>query len=213
MPFTHEQFLDVFARYNAALWPAAVILWLLSIAALVWLVRGGATASSRMAAVLAIQWAWAGAVYHEIYFAAINPAAQVFAALFIFEFGMLAWFGVARPRLRFSTGRSLRHIFAFAFIAYGLLYPALGLAFGLAYPRMPTFGVPCPTTLLTAGFLLAADRPLPRLVGVVPVIWALVGGSAAYLLHVPTDWALLVAAVAMAVHVGGRAVVGETART
>src|SRR5512146_2853792 len=176
MPFTHEQFLDVFARYNTAFWPAAVVLWLLSIAALVWLLRGGATASSRIAAVLAIQWAWAGAVYHAVFFAVINPAAQLFAALFVFEFGMLAWFGVARRRLHFSSGRSLRHILAFGFIAYGLLYPALGLAFGLAYPRMPTFGVPCPTTLLTAGFLLAADRPLPRLVGVVPVIWALVGG-------------------------------------
>ncbi len=29
LPFTHDQFLDVFAAYNGALWPVAALLWCL----------------------------------------------------------------------------------------------------------------------------------------------------------------------------------------
>jgi hypothetical protein len=62
---------------------------------------------------------------------------------------------------------------------------------------VPTFGVPCPTTILTIGFLLAADSPVPRLVTVVPILWALVGGSAALLFDVRADLMLWVAGLAL----------------
>jgi hypothetical protein len=78
-------------------------------------------------------------------------------------------------------------------IAYALLYPALGLALGLAYPRFPSFGVPCPTAILTVGLLLLAPRREVRLLSAIPVLWAAVGGSAALLLNIRADFALLVA--------------------
>ena len=34
LPFTHEQFLDAFAAYSTALWPAALLLWLATAGAL-----------------------------------------------------------------------------------------------------------------------------------------------------------------------------------
>jgi len=80
-----------------------------------------------------------------------------------------------------------------------LLYPAIVRAEGHAFPRLPTFGVPCPTTILTIGFLLAADRSLPRLVAVIPFVWAFIGGSAAFLLGVRADLMLLAAGIALAV--------------
>jgi hypothetical protein len=80
-----------------------------------------------------------------------------------------------------------------ALILYSLLYPALGLALGLAYPRFPSFGVPCPTAILTVGLLLLAPRREARRMGAIPVLWTAVGGSAAVLLKIPADWALLVA--------------------
>jgi hypothetical protein len=33
LPFTREQFFELFAAYNAALWPALVLLWIASAAA------------------------------------------------------------------------------------------------------------------------------------------------------------------------------------
>ncbi len=83
-------------------------------------------------------------------------------------------------------------------VSYALLYPFLGLAFGLRYPRMPAFAVPCPTTLLKAGLLLTASR-VPRMVWVVPILWAIVGSTAAVSLGIRADLALIVAAILLLV--------------
>ena len=36
-PFTREEFFDLLAAYNGALWPAVVALWVASVLACVWL--------------------------------------------------------------------------------------------------------------------------------------------------------------------------------
>jgi len=64
---------------------------------------------------------------------------------------------------------------------------------------MPTFGVPCPTTILTIGFFLAANRPLPRMITLTPIVWAFIGASPAFLLGVRADLMLLVAGIALAI--------------
>jgi len=61
----------------------------------------------------------------------------------------------------------------------------------------PTFGVPCPTTFLTIGWLFAADAPWPKVVALVPIGWAFVGGSAAVLFGVRADLMLWVAGIAL----------------
>lgn len=46
---------------------------------------------------------------------------------------------------------------------------------------------------LTAGFLIASNG-MPRLVSVVPLLWAVIGSSAAFALGVRADMALAIAA-------------------
>jgi hypothetical protein len=73
-----------------------------------------------------------------------------------------------------------------------VLYTLLGLWAGHRYPEMPMFGVtPCPVTIFTFGVLLLTTAPVSRWLLVIPVIWSLIGGSAAFLLQVPQDWLLL----------------------
>jgi hypothetical protein len=73
-----------------------------------------------------------------------------------------------------------------------VVYPLIGLA-DHGYPAMPMFGItPCPVTLFTFGVMLVARGPLPRRLLVIPLLWALIGGSAAFLLGVPQDWPLLI---------------------
>ncbi len=199
MPFTHERFLDVFGAYNAAWWPAALALWILSAVAVVALARGRARPRP-LFALLVLHWAWSGAVYHLGYFAAINPAAKLFGALFLLQAALFAWAALGGRPPSFSWGRAPRQWLSVGFVLYALLYPLLVLATGLAWPRMPAFGVPCPTTLFTAGLLLALEPRTFRGLLVVPVIWALVGGSAAILLGVLPDLALFLAAAALVVH-------------
>ena len=71
------------------------------------------------------------------------------------------------------------------------------LAPGHAFPRGPTFGVPYPTTLLTIGWLFAADPPWPKVLALIPIGWAVVGGSAAVLFGVRADLMLWAAGIAL----------------
>jgi len=195
LPFTPEAFFQLFADYNATWWPVALALWLVTAWASLRLFQGHPTSGRMMLAVLAIQWAWVAIVYHALLFTRINPAAWIFSAMFLLESGLLARRALTdHSRLSFSS--SPLGVLAAGFVVYSLAYPAIVLAEGHAFPRMPTFGVPCPTTILTIGVLLAAE-PLPAAIAVVPLAWGFIGGSAAFLLGVRADLALLAAGVAM----------------
>ena len=196
LPLSHDQFLDAFAAYNQALWPAVLALWLVTVAALVLL--AAKRLDPRLAgALLALHWAWAGIAYHFAFFVRINPAARLFGALFVLQALLFLWFGVRRRDLAVTWGRTGRQVLSIGFCIYAVLYPFLAAAAGMRWPRMPSFGVPCPTTLLTVGLLLGLELGRLRGLFVVPLLWSLVGGSAAFLLGVRTDLMLLVGAVAL----------------
>jgi hypothetical protein len=198
LPFTVEQFFGVFAAYNAVLWPAVLVLWVTTaVVCIAWL-RGGTNHSPLVPGLLAVHWIWVGLAYHAAFFTRINPAAWLFSGLFVVEAGLLVWYGIVQGQIRFAErASSRRHIVAGGLIAYALVYPLIAQAEGHAYPQVPTFGVPCPTTILTIGFLLAAKPPVSRLVTVIPILWAFIGGSAAILFGVRADLLLLVAGLAL----------------
>ncbi|BCS32399.1 hypothetical protein TBR22_A16130 [Luteitalea sp. TBR-22] len=190
LPFSRDAFLDVFGAYNSRLWLAAALLWVATaVAHWVWL-RGGVSRRVLLI-VLAVHWAWSGIAYHWLFFRSINPAATIFAALFVLQAVLFVWLAVAaRGRATVPTG--VRCTVGAALVVYGLLYPFIGFVVGLDYPRLPLFAVPCPTTLVTAGFLVAAVK-VPRFVAVVPILWAAVGSSAAFTLGMTADLALVIA--------------------
>lgn len=195
LPFTQEQFLQVFARYNEALWPMQWIAWLLGAYACMLVLRSGAGSARAVPAVLALLWLWTGIVYHGLFFAAINRAALLFAALFVLQgllFAGWAWQGTLRFR-----NQGARAGLGWALALYALVvYPLLGLYAGHGYPQVPMFGItPCPLVLFTFGMLLLASR-VPGWLLFVPAAWSLVGGSAAFLLDVPQDWPLLFSGLA-----------------
>lgn len=147
LPFTLEQFLDVFAAYNRLLWPAALVLWIASLGGFILLLRRDARGPRFVGWLLAVHWSWSGAVYHLAYFRDINPAALLFGALFLAQAGLFASWTLRLPAAAFDVPPTLWTRLGTILMGYALAYPALGLALGLSYPRMPTFGVPCPTTL------------------------------------------------------------------
>jgi hypothetical protein len=201
LPFSREQFLEVFAQYNAAIWPLQWAAVLLGIAIVVAGARPSRNGTRGVDAGLALMWLWTGVLYHGIYFARINTAATAFASLFVIQGGLLvraAWLG--RQSARKPAARPGAW-FGWVLVAYALLlYPLVGWVAGHAYPAVPAFGVsPCPVTLFTLGMFLVGAQPVPRHLCVIPALWVLVGGSAAFLLGMPQDWPLLVGgAVAVA---------------
>src|ERR1041385_5580392 len=133
-------------------------------------------------AVLALQWAWSGAIYHLMWFRRINPAAVLFGMMFLLEAGLLLWRGFPKASWILDRPSGWRRLPAVGLVAYALLYPGIALLLGMQAPRFPSFGVPCPTTLLTFGMLLLMPRREALILGVIPMLWAIVGGSAAWLL-------------------------------
>jgi Family of unknown function (DUF6064) len=192
LPFTRGQFLAVFADYNAAVWPAQIVAYLLGLAMVVALLRPSRRGDRFVAAGLALMWIWTGAAYHAAFFAAINAAAMAFAALFVVQGLLFAYTALAGAYLCWARSRGPHAWLGWSLVAYSAaIYPLIGLA-GHGYPAMPMFGItPCPVTLFTFGVLLLATGVLPRWLLVIPLLWSLVGGSAAFLLGVPQDWPLL----------------------
>lgn len=207
LPFTPDQFHAVFRSYNEAIWPAQILAYLLGAIALLLLVREDERSDRTIAALLAAMWAWTGLAYHLAFFVAINRLAYAFSALFLLQAALLAHAAVFHHRIRFGVRRNLRAFIGAAFVIYAAgLYPLIGIAAGHGYPALPMFGVtPCPVTIFTLGMLLLTRRPPPVFLFVVPVLWSLVGGSAAILLGVPQDWLLLASgAVAVVLDLASR---------
>lgn len=196
VPFTVDGFLDVFAAYNEALWPFAAVLWLVTAGVFAAFVAGRPQAPNAARILLAGHWLWSGVMYHAFFFTAINPAAWVFAALFVVQGALLAGWPPSPPAGAARPG-SARRIISTALIAYGVAYPLVVWADGFVYPRMPTFGVPCPTVVLTIGFLVAVSTR-SFVLSLVPIAWSLLGLSAVRLFGIHADAVLPVAGAMLA---------------
>jgi hypothetical protein len=191
LPFTAEQFFATFAAYNEAIWPAQPVAYALGIGAMALAFARSTLAAGAVLAVLTAMWVWTGVAYHMIFFAAINPAAFVFGLLFVIEAAALLLAGGARRDV-FATAPLTDVALGLALCAYALVvYPLIGWWMGHVYPAAPAFGVtPCPVTIFTFGVLFLYGRRAPWAVVAVPLLWCVIGGSAAILLGVVQDWAL-----------------------
>jgi hypothetical protein len=202
LPFTHQEFFDLLAAYNAACWPIVVALWVASVLAVIARFPSRPSYDRWMSALLVMHWSWSAVAYHAVFFTRINPAAWLFAALFLLQAALFAWVGLIKKHLSFSMSPTPWTTFGWVLIVYALLYPAINIVEHGSITRIPTFGVPCPTTIFTAGLLLRASSP-PRSLAIVPIVWSAIGGSAAFLLGVSADYALPVAGAALALFAWG----------
>jgi hypothetical protein len=197
LPFSIEQFLGVFQSYNQAVWPMQAVAYLLGLAAVVLALRKVRHSDRFIAGTLSFFWLWTGVMYHLVFFSRVNPAAKVFGILFVIQGLLFLWTGAVRGRISFAP-RSAAHYWAGAlFIIYSVvIYPLLGALQGHGYPQSPSFGItPCPVTIFTFGLLLWAAPSLPKHLLVIPLVWSLVGASAALGLGIREDLGLLAAGV------------------
>ncbi len=180
MTFTREQFLDVFIRYNTTVFPVQILLFILGIAAIYYPLKKTSGSDKYTSVMLSFLWLWMGIVYHLIFFSPINKAAYVFGALFIIQGGVFIYSGVLQKKLRFGFKMNGFSVTGLIFILYGfIIYPVLGYFLGHVYPKSPTFGLPCPTTIFTFGLLLLSDKRIPKYILIIPVIWTVIGFFAA----------------------------------
>ena len=200
LPSTPAEFLQVFAEYNRAMWPAVIALWLTTAVLLLRSVRSCHPAEQNgwINILLAVHWIWSGLVYHGLFFARINPAARLFAILFLMQGCFFLWFGFHKNRVHYRTALSDTWAVLGGFLVlYAMAYPAVALLGAPRYPSVPVFAVPCPTTILTSGLLLMSVPRPPIFLVVIPIVWSLIGTWAAFLFAISADWALAVAGFAL----------------
>lgn len=197
LPFTVDQFLDVFRDYNRAIWPVQIAAYLLGIAAISLVIKAGRRTTLIVGLILSAMWFWMGFVYHIGFFSAINPAAYVFGALFLVQGALFAVAALGRLDLEFRFTTDVYGVSGAILVAYALVvYPILGAALGHGYPYSPVFGVtPCPTTIFTFGLLLWTKPDVSKWLLVIPGIWAVIGFMAAISLGIREDIGLLVAGI------------------
>jgi hypothetical protein len=194
LPFTVEQFLQVFKNYNQSIFPLQIFFYLLAVTIIFCSIKRIAGADKIVNSILTFLWLWMGIVYHLLFFTTINNAAYLFGSFFIVQGMLLFYYGVIKGKLTYRFKQDTVGITGVILVTFALLvYPLLGYLFGHVYPEAPTFGVPCPTTIFTFGVLLWSDRKVPKLLLVIPFFWSLIGLSAATILGVREDMALLVA--------------------
>lgn len=172
-----EAFLQLLARYNAAVWPLQLVAYALGLAAVVLAHRGTRASSRLVAAVLAVLWAWVGVAFNWTYFRGVSRTGAAMAVLFVLEALLLVAAGVASDRMRFAARSGARGIAGAVMALYAMVgYPVVELALGRGYPRTLPFGmVPCPTAVFTLGLLLWARPRAPWFVVVIPIAYALAG--------------------------------------
>lgn len=196
MPFTSDQFMEVFKSYNLSVWPTQIILNIIALAAIILVIKKYRLSDRINTGILGFLWLWVGIVYHLIHFTSINNAAYIFGVLFILQAFIFIYAGIVKDHLSFKYQANIYGIIGAIFLLYALiLYPILGHLLGHIYPKSPTFGLPCPTTIFTFGLLLWTDKKIPKYILIIPFLWSIVGFSAAVNLKVYEDFGLLIAGI------------------
>lgn len=196
MPFTTEQFLEVFKNYNLGVWPMQIVLYLMGLLIVFYGTKKTLTSNSVISWLLAFLWLWMGVGYHLSFFTAINKAAYLFGTVFIVQ-GWL--FFSAKNKIVFQFQRDIYGITGAILVLFAMvIYPVWGHFTGHVYPASPTFGLPCPTTIFTLGILLWANQKWSLYLWIIPLIWSLIGFVAALSLGIIEDTGLLVSGVVAA---------------
>lgn len=196
-PVTAEAFFGVFRAYNQAVGPAAVLLTIAGFVALAFVLLRARVSGRVICGILAVLWAWAGLAYHLVYFSAIHPMAPLFAAAFVVQAALFLWYGTVQRRLQFEWTADARGAVAAGLAVYALVgYPVIALALRGDPLAVAGFGLPCPTTIFTVAMLGLLRPPFPRVLFIVPGLWALIGVQAKWVLGIYEDLVLAAALVA-----------------
>jgi len=197
VPFTVDQFLQVFKDYNLAIWPMQIVFYVLSFVMVYLATQKSKKLDIIITVILAFLWFWMGAIYHFGFFASINKAAWVFGFLNIVQGFIFLYYGVLKSKLTFTYHPNIYGITGMLIIVYAIaVYPAIGYFSGHAYPYSPTFGLPCPTTIFTLGMFLFVDKRVSLWILAIPLIWSVIGTSAALNFGIKEDTGLLISGIA-----------------
>jgi uncharacterized membrane protein HdeD (DUF308 family) len=195
LPFSKNQFMEVFEKYNTAVFPMQILFLLAGCIMLFFVFKKGEKQNKIIGYMLGGIWLWMGIVYHIIFFFSINKAAFLFGAAFIVQ-GILFCIFAYRNQLHFEFRKSASNWISLFIILFGLIfYPFIGYMLGNSFVHTISFGLPCPTTIFTFGLLGLQRGNLKRRYMIIPLVWSFIGFFAAILMGVYQDVIMPIAAL------------------
>jgi len=195
-PITTDQFFSIFEKYNNSIFPVQIILFLLSICALIAIGSRFRQKDKFVAGFLGVLWLWMGIGYHIAFFSGISRIALGYGVLFILQGLFLLWEGVLLYNLKFVFRMSIQAYLGYFFILYGLIiYPVVGYMIETNLLRTISVGLPSPTIILTFGFLLLCDKKFSKYLLIIPSLWAVIGISGVIKPGIYQDSVMLIAAI------------------
>ncbi len=195
-PFTTEQFFQVFDRYNLSVFPIQLLIIILGIAAIILILSRAPFKNTWIGGFLGLLWIWIGVAYHIVFFSTINKVAYLFGAVFILQGIFFLIEALIKKRIVFEFRKKLIDYVGYVFILYGLIiYPVLSFLSEKSLHRIIAPGLPCPSTILTFGFLILTNRKFPKYLIIIPSLWAIIGTSAAFNFGVYQDYLMIFAVI------------------
>jgi hypothetical protein len=195
-----NEFLAMFARGNAAIWPMQLVCYVGALAMVglaLWPVRRLTPLICLLAAAYLV---WEGIAYFGVADSGMHLAG-LWIAVFILEAALLLFAGVVRRDLVIAPRWNLASVLGGIFIGYSLVaYPIIGLLGGHSLSTLPLFGLaPCPTAIFFFGLLLWARPPAPTYLLPLLLAWGLCAAPSALGTGIVADVGLVVAGVTTAV--------------
>lgn len=197
LPFSIDEFLNVFKVYNYAIWPSQLVAYLLGATVIICVFWKSSASDKIINAILGIFWLWIGVVYHILFFSSINNAALGFGALFIIQGLLFLGIGLFTDKIQYQFDTNIFGMTGIILVAYAMvIYPIIGSVLGHGYPNSPMFGVtPCPATIFTFGVLLWTPHRIAWWLLLIPGLWSMIGFTAAFQLGIIEDTGLLVSGI------------------
>lgn len=196
IPFTKEDFFNVFIDYNIFVFPFQIILLLIGLTLLFLINSKYKGVNILIITYLSFLFAWIGVIYFFNFFSSINPGAKIFGSLFIIQSALLIFNIFKRNVLEFTYEKNNKHIIGVSFVILGLIvYPIIGILIEGSFSKIISVGLPCPTIIIFYGFILLTKKTLPKYLLIIPTIWAIIGTTAVFNFSVYQDILLIVVAV------------------
>ena len=196
--FSPRTYYRMFELYHQAMWPAQLVALVAGVAIVILLWRSDERSGVGIAVLLAVGWMWVAVAFHLDRYATINWAARWFAALFVVQAALLAWYGVARGRLSFRrpAGRA-RWRAPVLFVVAVVVAPLAGRAAGRTWSQVELFGLtPDATAIATLALLLLAVPRASRVLLLVPIVWCAIAGATLWAMVSREAWVSIATAAA-----------------
>lgn len=183
-----ETFWNTIAAYNAATWPAQVVLTLAGVVlTLLLYLRPTPAVRIAMKVFMALVNFWIAGVYYLVYCEPREYHGML--ALFWAIMGCIWIYDLALKHA--SLARTGHHtVFALLLFAMPLLYPLCSVALGRTFPAMTTPVMPCSVAVFTIALMLAFSERVNIVLALFLCHWGLIGLSKVYFFGIPEDYLL-----------------------